>query len=317
MKELLIDKIYNDIRFNKYLSKLFVNANQSFIYKMLRKKNILLNDKSAKGNEVLKEGDKVSIYFKDETYNKFTNKNNQTYNIDDYKSDIEKFKNNIIYEDENIIIIDKWEGILSQSDKTNRLSLDKLCKLYLNHFNADDENISTMGIVNRLDTNTLGLIVFAKNYNAAKYMSNAFKNRIVEKHYLALVEGKPKNNEDTLVLYMNKNNVTNKVTVISKDYYDGIRDTRYYETITKYKLLEERVNTSLIDVELVTGKSHQIRAAMSYIGHPIVNDHKYGSNILIDNNKSLALISYMIIFNNMDDNFSYLNNKIFNSKYKL
>lgn len=317
MKELLIDKMYNDIRFNKYLSKLLVNANQSYIYKMLRKKNILLNDKSAKGNEMLKAGDKVSIYFKDETYDKFTNKALKVEKAEDYKLELEKLKSSIIYEDENIIIIDKWEGILSQSDKTSRLSLDKLCKIYLDDQDAHNENMKTMSIVNRLDTNTLGLIVFAKNYNAAKYMANAFKNRNVEKHYLALVEGKLKNKEETLVLYMYKDSIANKVNVISKEYYDRYHNTKYYETITKYKVLEERVNTSLIDIELVTGKSHQIRAAMSYIGNPIVNDHKYGSNILVENNKSLALISYMLIFNDMEDEYSYLNNKIFHSNYKL
>ena len=315
MKEILVDKIYNDIRFNKYLSKLFVNANQSFIYKMLRKKNILLNEKTAKGNELLKTGDKISIYFKDETFDKFTDKNNVVDDIDVSNEDLEKLKNSIIYEDDNIIIIDKWDGILSQADKTNRLSLDRLCKVYLKDLSA--EQMSTMSIVNRLDTNTLGLIVFAKNYKAAKVMSDAFKNRDVEKHYHALVEGFLKQKEDVLNLYMLKDKNSNKVEVISEEFINDKNIDKYIKTTTKYKLIEERANTSLLDIELITGKSHQIRAAMSYIGHPIVNDSKYGSKIMVENNRSLALISYMLVFKDMRDEFEYLNDKIFNSKYKL
>lgn len=320
MKTIFINENYEGIRLNKYLSKLLINQPDSFIYKMLRKKNILLNDKKAKGNELLVVGDKIDLYFSDDTYDKLTN-NKKTIKSNDNIEEINKFKNSIIYEDDNIIIIDKWYGIKSQSDKKNEVSIDYLAKQYLYNqikYEKQLDNISTSSIVNRLDTNTIGIIVFAKNYLSARLLSEAFRNRNIEKHYLALVEGYVEKKEDIIDLFMIKNKSKNIITAIDFKSYDKLIDKNdYYLTHTKYNLIEYRENSSLLDVELLTGRSHQIRVAMSYMKHPIVNDIKYGSKMLNKNIKSLALISYKIVFKNIDGIINYLNNKQFISKYTI
>ena len=315
MKEIIVTNDYENIRFSKYLQKLFINANISFIYKMLRKKNILLNNNHAKGTECLKSGDKISIFFKDDTYEKLTKKSNSVYNCDDNM--INKLVDSIIYEDDNILIIDKWDEIKSQSDKNNNISINELCKLYLISKN-NNIDISSSSIVNRLDTNTVGLIVFAKNYQASREFSRLFRERLIDKYYLTEVNGIVKKNEDVIEKYIYKNKNNN----ISEIYDNKINGAIL--TQTKYRVIKRNVDTTALEVELITGKSHQIRAVLANIGHPIICDKKYMNDDLYKNNKKKynknhqLLISYKLIIKNIIvDDLIYLNNKQFVSKYKL
>lgn len=315
MKEIFVTKEYENIRFNKYLQKLLINANTSFIYKMLRKKNILLNDNHAKGTECLKSGDKISIFFKEETYDKFT-KNNDT--KQEINSDlINKLIENIIYEDDNLLIIDKWDEIKSQSDINNNIAINEICKSYL--ISKDNNfDISSASIVNRLDTNTVGLIVFAKNYQTSREFSRLFKDRLIDKYYLTEVNGIVSKNEDTIIKYLYKNKNTN-TSVISDENISGSSLTKTY-----YKIIKIKNNSTVLEIKLLTGKSHQIRAVLSSIGHPIICDKKYMDSKLYEENKKKfnmnhqVLISYKLVINNIEnDNLKYLNNKMFYSKYKL
>ena len=307
MKNIIIDEKFSGIRLNKYLSKILINTNESFIYKMIRKKNILLNDKKADGRELIKDGDKISIFFKDETFDKFTKKIEKESNIPNDL--IEKIEKNIIYEDINIIVIDKWDGIPCQFSKNFKYSIDSLTKEYLKRKN----NTESSGIVNRIDTNTKGLVIFAKNYLSKKILSEQFANSNVEKKYIAEVCGIVEN-DNILYLYMKKDKNKNKVFAIDEFEYLNIKNKNdYYLTITEIKIIEYKNNNTILDVNLKTGKPHQIRASLSYIGHPIVGDEKYGNTV-----GDLKLISKNISFNNIEnDKLKYLNNKIFMSNYVL
>ena len=307
MKNIIIDEKFSGIRLNKYLSKILINTNESFIYKMIRKKNILLNDKKADGRELIKDGDKISIFFKDETFDKFTKKIEKESNIPNDL--IEKIEKNIIYEDINIIVIDKWDGIPCQFSKNFKYSIDSLTKEYLKRKN----NTESSGIVNRIDTNTKGLVIFAKNYLSKKILSEQFANSNVEKKYIAEVCGIVEN-DNILKLYMKKDKNKNKVFAIDEFEYLNIKNKNdYYLTITEIKIIEYKNNNTILDVNLKTGKPHQIRASLSYIGHPIVGDEKYGNTV-----GDLKLISKNISFNNIEnDKLKYLNNKIFMSNYVL
>ena len=312
MKEIIIDEKYDGIRFDKYLSKLLCNCSNSFIYKMLRKKNILLNDKSAKGFEKLKDGDKIFIFFKEETYDKFTNKIDDNNKVDYKYLDI--FKDNIIYEDDNLLIIDKWDGIKSQNDIKNELSINTLFVEYLKTDKQDE--LYNGSILNRLDTNTKGLMICAKNYKTSRVLTDAIKDRHIKKYYKFIVNGKLNLKEGILKLYFKKDGL---IASISDKKLDG-----YDEIITEYKVIKEYANYSIVEALLVTGKFHQIRASFSYIGNPLVLDRKYESRELYENNKKYfkgdnqLLISYRLVFGSfIDKEYSYLDNKEFYSKYNI
>lgn len=312
MKEIIIDEKYEGIRFDKYLNKLLCNANDNFIYKMLRKKNILLNDKSANGSEKLKDGDKIFIFFKEETYDKFTKKNDSIVKIE--KSLLDIFKENIIYEDCNLLIIDKWEGIKSQNDIKDEISINTILVSYLASQKKDI--LYDGSILNRLDTNTKGLMLCAKNYKTSRILTEAIKDRSINKYYRFVINGKLEEKEDILKLYIKKGNL---VANISDKALDG-----YVEAITEYKVIKEFADYSLVEAKLITGKFHQIRASFSYLGNPLVLDKKYEDIKLYEDNKkhfkgnSQLLISYKLVFDKiLDKEYKYLEDKIFYSKYNV
>lgn len=313
MKEIIIDEKYDGIRFDKYLHKLLCNANDSFIYKMLRKKNILLNDNPAKGSEKLKDGDKIFIFFKDETFDKFTKKDN----IDLVKIDkdlLDLFTNNIIYEDDNLLILDKWEGIKSQNDSKDEISINTIFVNCLYNIKKDD--LYSGSIINRLDTNTKGLMICAKNYKSARFLTDSIKDRNIHKYYRFIINGKLSKKEDKLKLYLKKDNLQ---SFISDNELLG-----YTEAITEYKVIKEFDNYSIVEALLLTGKFHQIRASFSHIGNPLVLDKKYEDIKLYEDNKkhfkgnTQILISQKIVFDKiLDKEYKYLEDKVFYSKYDV
>lgn len=314
MKEIIIDEKYDGIRFDKYLSKLLCNCSSSFIYKMLRKKNILLNDKVAKGSEKLKDGDRIFIFFKEETYDKFTDKSiTKTSDVIDSKF-LDIFNQHIIYEDDNLVIVDKWEGIKSQNDIKSDISINTI---FVNYLKDKKKDLLYDGsILNRLDTNTKGLMLCAKNYKTSRVLTDAIKTRKIKKYYRFIINGSLKNKSGNVKLYMKKDSLVANISDKALDGYD--------EIITEYKIIKEFDKYSIVEALLVTGKFHQIRASFSHIGNPLVLDRKYENRELYEDDKkhfegeNQLLISYKIVFDNIDDNeYKYLDNKSFYSKYDI
>lgn len=298
MKNVIIKKSEEGKRLDKYMISYLSSATSSFIYKMLRKKNILLNNKKASGKEIIKYGDVISIFFSDETFDKFTKKKKDIYDDIDKISKKDLDKLNIIYEDENMMIIDKPAGILSQKSKKSDISINELCikHMILNN-EIDEESIKSFkpSVVNRIDRDTLGLIIFAKNYKSAKYLSDDIRNRKVDKYYLAIVNGVIKDDKKSLKAYIKKDEKINKVNIsnVKKEGYDIIE--------TEYEVLKRGKDITFLKIKLLTGKTHQIRAQFAYLGYPILGDSKYMSKVLYDMNvrkykiKTQALLSYELV----------------------
>lgn len=328
MKKFIIKKNEDGISLNKYLKKIFVNMPLSTYNKLLRKKYFEINNKKASGKEELHENDVINVFLSDETFEKFidkksTKKNNLSYSDRKLKHDTNKkniidIKNNIVYEDDNVIIYDKEEGLLSQGDKTNDVSVNTILNGYL----KTDENRGKFvpSAINRLDRNTRGIIIFAKTYIAAKTISQMIKSRNVEKHYIAVVNGIIKKNSDRLVNLLKKDEKNNKVTL--KEYKENVPDG-YSKVELEYKVVKKYKNATLVDINLITGKSHQIRAQFSFIGHPLIADKKYMNYDLYKENveeygeKTQRLICYKIKFGIFDeDKLKNLDNKEFKIDYK-
>ncbi len=264
MREIIINNSEQNQRFDKFLLKYMNKSTKSFIYKMLRKKNIKLNDTKAEGNEILKSGDKITLYLSEETIEKFMEEKSVNYTAD---------KVNIIWEDENIIICNKPIGVLShpESSSDNNTLIDRIL-FYLqqkNEFNISKDSTFTPAICNRLDRNTSGIVVCGKNLASVQWLNKVFLERKVDKFYRAIVKGEITKSGE-LVGYYKKNYNTNEAIIINKN-EGGAK-----EIITQYNPIKYSKDYTLLEIKLITGKSHQIRAHLSHIGHAIVGDTKYG-----------------------------------------
>ncbi len=288
MKEYIVDNNDKGRRLDKYLLKILNEATSSFVYKMLRKKNIVLNDKKASGNEILNKGDNIKIYLSDETFNKFHKDASSNIYMTAFKS-LKGIR--VIDESPDYVIYYKPSGILSQRDSGNILSLNEYHVGYLldkKIITEDSLNKFKPSVCNRLDRNTDGLVICANNYESARILTGIIKDRTVKKYYKCTVEGKCEL-EGTFKAYLIKDNKTNKVTVSDKP-FDNSK-----EIITAFKPLEYKDNNTLMEVDLITGKSHQIRAHLSHLGFPIVGDGKYGTKGL---NNGQWLTCYKLVFDN-------------------
>lgn len=310
MRELVVSKNEAGQRFDKYLLKYLNKAGTGFIYKMLRKKNIVLNDKKANGNEILSVDDNIKLYLSEDTIISFR-QDKKTILKDKSLNGLDK-KLNIIYEDDNILLINKPCGILSQKAKKDDISINDIAVSYLLNNNQTKEDNSTFipSICNRLDRNTTGIIVVGKSLIGLQTMSKLFKERTIHKYYLALVGGLIK--EKSLISgYLIKDEKNNKVSISKNEKNGSDYIETYYEPIKYFE------NMTLLKVCLITGKTHQIRSHLSSIGHPILGDYKYGNNILNENIKkkykvkSQLLHSYLLEFPTLDGELSNLSNKIF------
>lgn len=286
MKSFQINNNEAGQRFDKYLKKLLSQASGSFVYKMLRKKNITLNGKKADGSEKLNVGDEVKLFLSDETFEKFSGQANVealAHNQDLLAEQYPNIPLDIVYEDKDILIINKPAGMLSQKATPTDISANEYMIGYLlNHNELSPDTLRTFrpSICNRLDRNTSGLLISGKTLKGLQKMSEHLKKRSVEKYYLCLVKGKILKTQQ-IEGWLQKDEKTNKVTI----YPEEVNDSKYiktgYRPAAYYSLPSKEGKDSniftLLEVHLITGRSHQIRAHLASIGHPIVGDMKYGN----------------------------------------
>lgn len=268
MKELTINKNEAGQRLDKYLHKRLPNAGSSFLHKMLRKKNIILNGKKAEGFEKLAIGDTVQIYFSDETYEKFAGAA-EPKNTLEIPSDVL----DIVYEDEDILLINKPAGMLSQKAKPEDISANEYLIAYLlDSGQLEEAELATFrpSVCNRLDRNTSGLLTAGKTMKGLQELSAMLKERTVQKYYRCLVSGVIEK-ESKINGWLYKNEASNQVQIAAHEK----QGAKYIETA--YKPLEVKGNVTLLEVHLITGRSHQIRAHLASIGHPVIGDRKYGN----------------------------------------
>lgn len=269
MKEIVINENEAGQRLDKFLGKLLKEAPASFYYKMLRKKNIVLNGKKATGNEKLTAGDSIKLFLSDETFEKFAGKR-QT---NDLAASVPNIALEIVYEDHDVLAINKPAGMLSQKAKKEDISANEYILQYLLESGTiTRESLHTFkpSVCNRLDRNTSGILVAGKTLNGLQQMSKAFLERSMEKYYLAIVAGhisKPRRIEG----FLKKDGVNNQVTILSEPSNDA------KPIITEYRPLKLIGQVTLLEVHLITGRSHQIRAHLASIGHPVIGDTKYGN----------------------------------------
>ncbi len=249
----------------KYVRKVLSTAPLSFIYKLFRKKDIKVNGHWEKEKYLLCDGDEVSIYVTDEQLAEFDKKN-------DYQPN-DSIKDWIIYEDKNILLINKPRGVLVQKDDhTSTKALDQLVIEYL-MFKGEYDPLNDHGFkpgpAHRIDRNTSGIVIFGKNHASLVYLFELLKNHeLIGKHYISLVCGVVE--EDGVVEAPLRKNFDQKKVVVAST-KDGGKPSK-----TIYHVLERFKEYTLLDLTLVTGRTHQIRAHMSYIRHHVVGDTKYG-----------------------------------------
>lgn len=254
-------------RLDKFLGKYMRQAPKSFFYKMLRKKNITLNGKKAAGMEKLAAGDEIRLFLSEETITKFQKALPEPAVI------ANQVQLAIVYEDEDVLVINKPQGMLSQKAEKTDISLVEYVTDYVMSWQDREQTTFRPGICNRLDRNTTGLIVAGKTVAGLQYFNRLFRERNLQKYYLCLVKGKLTKRAD-IDGYLMKEETLNKVTVCKDKTEEAVRIVTAYEPLENVFWRGQAY--TLLKVHLITGKSHQIRAHLQSIGHPIVGDTKYG-----------------------------------------
>ncbi len=314
MRELIIGKNDAGQRLDKFITKA-LDIPMSLLYKSIRLKKIKVNRKRAEASQKLLEGDTVQCFLAEE----FFEKGKKTGFSEGSELSAESLSRlnselNIVYEDENILLVNKPQGISVHEDEVSKSNtLISYVQSYLykkGEYDPEHEQSFAPALCNRIDRNTAGIVIAAKNAMALRVMNEKIKTREVEKFYLAAVHGVPEKKSDTLHGYLLKDSKTNTVKVYTKN---PPRDAK--EIITKYRVIAKKTDSALVEVELLTGRTHQIRAHMAFIGHALIGDGKYGQNKAdkAKGYKYQALCSYKLKFNFKTDadGLNYLNGKEF------
>lgn len=305
MRELKINKNDAGQRLDKFITKT-LDIPISLLYKSIRLKKIKVNRKRAENSQILSEGDLIQCFLPEEFFErKVTERSFEgiTPRLD------------IVYEDENLILLNKRPGVSVHEDEkgsTNTLITHVQAYLYgKGEYDPKDEQSFAPALCNRIDRNTGGIVIAAKNAEALRVMNEKIRDRQIDKFYLAAVHGIPKPEEATIKGYLLKDEKNNMVRVYDKNPPRGAK-----EIITKYKVIARRQGSALLEVELLTGRTHQIRAHMAHVGHPLIGDGKYGIN-REDRGKGYkyqALYSYRLRFSfdtSAPTALDYLNGKEF------
>lgn len=303
MKRIIIGKNDAGQRTDKFIMKTFDRLPRSLMFKQIRKKNIKINKKRCTSEQLLQEGDVLELYLSDDvlhTKEKYFDFMKASGTLD------------IIYEDENIMVINKPVGVLCHPEKgdyTDNIVARIRRYLYEKGEWSPEKSSYSPSLANRIDRNTGGIVIGAKNSNALKILNDKIKKREIKKYYLTVVHGKTEKQSDTLTAYLTKDNEKNMVSVTDEE-TDGSK-----KIVTKYKVIDYYDDASLLEVELITGRTHQIRAHLAHIGHPLYGDGKYGEQ---RGRYRQALYSYKLKFDFKSDGeaseLDYLDGREFEAK---
>lgn len=305
MRIITVNKNDAGQRLDKFLSKAVKGLPTSMMYKLIRTKKIKVNRKRTEQKYILVEGDEIQLFIKEEFF-------------DSPEKDmgaLERIvpKLNILYEDENIMLLNKRPGVLVHEDsEAGENTLIMHVKAYLcqkGEYDPYTEQSFAPALCNRIDRNTGGIVIAAKNAEALRVMNEKIKNDELTKTYLCLVHGVPKKRSAELLGYLRKDSKNNTVEVRDNE-FPGAK-----QIITRYRVLESYGDSALLEVDLITGRTHQIRAHMAHIGHPLMGDGKYGVNRdeRAKGYKYQALYAYKLYFKSTDNEsvLSYLEGKTF------
>ncbi len=288
MKEFIVNSNDEGQRLDKFIRKALPELPLSVIYKALRTKNVKVNRKRGTNNMRLTEGDLVQVYVKDDFFSsENTNKALAAH------TDIEL---DIVFEDENILLVNKPAGLpVHEVDGGKKATLIEGAISYLiakGDYDPEKENTFVPALCNRIDQNTAGIVIIAKTAPALRVMNDKIKSREITKKYLCVTEGFPPKSEGRLENFIEKDQDNNRVFV-----YDMRRNENSLTAITLYRVLEKKETTALVEAELLTGRTHQIRAQFAHNGFPLVGDMKYGVRTRSTvKYKHQALYSYKLTF---------------------
>ena len=303
-KEIIVGENDAGQRLDRLLMKLFPSLRSGIINKAVRNKDIKLNGKRTEISCRLEKNDSIYVFLPDHLLETKSNDDNFMMAKDELK---------VIYEDENILLTDKEQGLVVHSDESRTADtlINRIKKyLYLKgEYSPENEQSFVPSLCNRIDRNTGGIVIAAKNAESLRILNEKIKNRELVKKYLCIVIGKPKKNEDVLTAFLERDMVQKQVRISNRKTSDNL-------TIrTKYKVMDSCDELSLLEVELLTGRTHQIRAHMAYIGNPLLGDGKYGVNRINTKYgfKMQALYSYKLKFDFVGDSgiLNYLDKKEF------